>query len=409
MSTPIPEWLNADLFVSVLEKNVENFDKINKFSANTPFAAGENFLSILWAIEIEAALKDGSNKTLKYMLKVPPTAQQALQLIAMLNSFNREKICYYKLFPIFDEMYRKAGKVTKIAPKAFKLDKDLGFEVILMEDVRQEGFMNMNRLIGLDMEHTQEALKKIAEFHAASATYIAEKGSLPDLLMHPILNDKILPMLKKAQEPQEKIMLESLPLYKMEDIKEKFASYQSKYVHDMVEAEKRPLGGFDVLSHGDCWSNNIMFQHSDDDKVSNTLLVDFQAGRITSPAMDLTYFLLGSTCLENKIKFYDYFVQYYHQHLAENLKILNYPKNIPSLRDVHMWMYEFSFMAYTVILKSLPVFLLDPTTTSDVNIENMMGEKTDGGAMEKAMYTGKSYCEHMQQILPWMANRGYFG
>ncbi|XP_075165596.1 uncharacterized protein LOC142237992 [Haematobia irritans] len=409
MSTSIPEWLNADLFVSVLEQNVENFDKINKFSANMPFAAGENFLSILWAIEIEAALKDGSSQMLKYMLKVPPTTQQALQLVAMLNSFNRENIFYYELFPIFDEMYRKAGKSTKIAPKAFKLDKDLGFEVILMEDVRQEGFKNMNRLIGLDMEHTKEALKKIAEYHAASASYIAEKCSLPELLMQPILNDRVLPMVKKAQEPQEKIILESLPLYKMEHLKEKIISYKSKYFHEIFKADRRPLGNFDVLSHGDFWTNNIMFQHSDDNKVANTLLVDFQAGRITSPAMDLTYFLLGSTCLENKIKCFDYFIQYYHQHLVENLNILNYRKNVPSLRDVHMWMYDFSYMAYSVILKTLPVFLLEPTSTSDINIENIMGEKHDGGAMLKAMYTGRSYCAHMQQILPWMTNRGYFG
>lgn len=112
----------------------------------------------------------------------------------------------------------------------------------------------------------------------------------------------------------------------------------------MLEAEKRTSGQFNVLSHGDCWSNNIMFQHNDQNVIQNTLLIDFQAGRYTSLALDLTYFLLGSTCLENKLKHYDYFVQYYHQQLYENLKILNYPKKLPSLRDVHMWMYEYSFM-----------------------------------------------------------------
>uniref|UniRef100_A0A1I8NNZ0 CHK kinase-like domain-containing protein n=1 Tax=Stomoxys calcitrans TaxID=35570 RepID=A0A1I8NNZ0_STOCA len=408
-SHTVPEWLTADLFVSVLEKNVEGFAKIIKFSAETPFAAGENFLSVLWAIEIEVAINDGSTKVVKYMLKVPPTSQQAMQVINMLNMFDREKIIYYELFPAFDEMYRKAGKTTRIAPKSFTLDKDLGFEVVLMEDVRSEGFKNMNRLVGLDMEHTKCALEKLAQFHAASATYIAEKGSLPQIFMEPILKEGILQAFVKAQEPQEKLLLECLPLYKAEHLKEKMRSYQPKYVHEMVKAEKRNLEDFNVLSHGDCWLNNIMFQHDEKGKVLNTLLVDFQAGRITSPAMDLTYFLIGSTCIENKIKYFDYYVQYYHQHLFENLKILSYPKKLPTLRDVHIWMYDFSFMAYTSILKSLPVFLLDPSATADINIDNMMGEKSDGGAMQNAMYTGKSYCQHMEQILPWMANRGYFG
>lgn len=41
-------------------------------------------------------------------------------------------------------------------------------------------------------------------------------------------------------------------------------------------------------------------------------------------------------------------------------------------------------------------------------MDNMMGDKSDGGAMQKAMYNGENYCKHMEKILPWMENRGYF-
>lgn len=37
-----------------------------------------------------------------------------------------------------------------------------------------------------------------------------------------------------------------------------------------------------------------------------------------------------------------------------------------------------------------------------------MGDKSDGGAMQKAMYNGENYCKQMEKILPWMENRGYF-
>uniref|UniRef100_A0A1I8MRV5 CHK domain-containing protein n=1 Tax=Musca domestica TaxID=7370 RepID=A0A1I8MRV5_MUSDO len=407
-ATPVPEWLTADLFVSVLEKNVENFDKINKFTADTPFTAGENFLSILWAIQIEAALKDGSTKICKYMLKIPPTSAQAQAMIGMMNSFKRERICYYELFPVFDEMYRKAGKVTKIAPNAYSFDKDLGFDVILMEDVRQEGFKNMNRLEGLDMDHAKSALEVLAEFHAASATYIVNNNGLPSLMMAPMLKDGMVEMLAKSQEPQEQVLVECLPIYKAEYLREKLISYRPKYLKEILNSENRSMDDFNVLSHGDCWSNNIMFQHDDKSNVLNTLLVDFQVGRFTSPALDLQYFLLSSTSLDIKLKYYDYFIQYYHQKLIENLKLLGYSKKMPSLRDLHMWMYDYSFMGYTVLLKSLPVILLDPKATKDINMDNMMGDKNDGGAMQKAMYTGVGYCKQMQQLLPWLANKGYF-
>lgn len=102
---------------------------------------------------------------------------------------------------------------------------------------------------------------------------------------------------------------------------------------------------FYVFSHGDCWSNNIMFQHeTNDDHITNTLFVDFQAGRCVTPVTDLQYFLLSCPCLDIKIKYFDYFVQYYHEELVKHLKILNYPKDMPMLRDVHKWLYKTSFM-----------------------------------------------------------------
>lgn len=158
------------------------------------------------------------------MLKVPPDSQQALAIVEMLNSFKRELISYYELLPAFEKMYQNNGYNVHIAPKAFKLNKDLGMDVILMEDIRVYGYKTMNRLEGLDMEHTKWALKKLAQFHAASATYIAEKGSLPELLMRPILNDQMLKILAQTQKPQEDKLLECLHLYKAEHMKEKIVS-----------------------------------------------------------------------------------------------------------------------------------------------------------------------------------------
>lgn len=161
------------------------------------------------------------------MLKVPPESPQALAIVSMLNSFKRELISYYELLPAFEKMYEKQGHNVHIAPKAFKFDKDLGMDVILMEDIRVDGYKTMNRLEGLDMEHTKWALTKLAQFHAASATYIAEKGSLPELLMKPMLNEQMLSVLAQSQKPQEEKLLESLALYKAEHLREKIVSFFS--------------------------------------------------------------------------------------------------------------------------------------------------------------------------------------
>lgn len=52
----IPEWINEDYFTPILEKNVENFKDILKF---TPIAAtepGENYTSIMVRVIIEVLL-----------------------------------------------------------------------------------------------------------------------------------------------------------------------------------------------------------------------------------------------------------------------------------------------------------------------------------------------------------------
>lgn len=169
-------------------------------------------------------LPDGSSKILKYMLKVPPTSPMAVAITNMMNSFQREKSCYYELFPIFEDMYRTAGKHIKFAPKSYTFDKDLGFEIILMEDVRTEDYKNMNRLEGLDMEHAKCAIRKLAEFHAASATFIAKKGTIPEAILKPMLTESMIDMLANSQKPQERKLVDNLALYNAEEMKDKIVS-----------------------------------------------------------------------------------------------------------------------------------------------------------------------------------------
>lgn len=92
---------------------------------------------------------------------------------------------------------------------------------------------------------------------------------------------------------------------------------------------------FFVLTHGDLWINNIMFQYTTDGSLNDTYFIDFQMGGFGSTAQDLTQFLLSSTALDIKLKNFDYFIAYYHQQLIEHLKFLNYQGKIPKLKDIH--------------------------------------------------------------------------
>lgn len=83
-----------------------------------------------------------------------------------------------------------------------------------------------------------------------------------------------------------------------------------------------------------------MFQHDVDGNITETLLIDLQMSRYGPPAHDLLYLLLSSTCLENKLKYFDYFVQYYYEKLIENLKLLQYSKPLPRLNALHVSLFR---------------------------------------------------------------------
>lgn len=93
---------------------------------------------------------------------------------------------------------------------------------------------------------------------------------------------------------------------------------------------------FRCLNHGDFHCNNIMFQYDDEGKIKETKFIDLQMSRYCSPAQDLIYILLSSVSIELKISKFDYFIGFYHRQLIENLKLLRYPKTLPTLRSIHV-------------------------------------------------------------------------
>lgn len=53
----------------------------------------------------------------------------------------------------------------------------------------------------------------------------------------------------------------------------------------------------DTLTHGDFWSNNILFSYSEDGSVEDLIIIDYQLINYGHPAYDLVYFIYLNTDL----------------------------------------------------------------------------------------------------------------
>lgn len=363
------------------------------------------------------------------MLKVPPNGEQAKAMIASFNAFEKEAVTYFDVLPPLEQVYRdQAGLEITFGPKSYKLSQETECPTIVLENLKTKGFANCDRLECLDMEHAKAALKKMAQFHAASAYLYETKGKYPQIYEWSIDNEQTREVRRNMYESFLKMILSCIEQYNNADeYIENLRKYFETYTEALTSANAIDWTKFNVLNHGDCWTNNIMFQHDEHGHVKETYFVDFQLTKYGSPSQDLLYFLMSSPKLEIKLDQFDYFVRYYHENLKASLELLKYPNEIPSLRDLHiellsngLWgnkFFEFEFehifsvtnfylltAVYTVTAVMAAV-LLDPSDKA--NLEQLVTESDDTIAFRKQMYLNKRYRSHAEVLLPWLCRKGF--
>ncbi|KAH8399662.1 hypothetical protein KR215_011410 [Drosophila sulfurigaster] len=400
----VPDWVQAEIFTDVLKESVEGFLKIKSFKAAGGSAAGENYATIMLRVNIEVELKDGKEKSVSYMLKLPHQSEIFQAMMKRNNIFEAERTVYKTIVPEMEQLYRDAGVEVKFGAKSYDL-KDAKSDYVLLEDLAPQGFKNMNRLEGLDQAHTESALRKLSQWHAASVVRVAHIGPYPEKYNTGFFTEESRPVIEEMNSSLTKSFLKSLATY--EDSEEYLTIVKALQprIHDEVyKMVKIDPNEFNALNHGDFWSNNMMYSHDSFGKIKEIYLVDFQLPKFGSIAQDLYYFLLSSTKFEDKLTKFDYYIKFYHESLVEHLKLLKYSKAIPSLRDIHLSLFKNGLWGYITATSVMSGILLDPTEAASV--ENFLSDTTEGNDFKNLLYSNPRYRKHIQAVLPWLLNRG---
>lgn len=83
-----------------------------------------------------------------------------------------------------------------------------------------------------------------------------------------------------------------------------------------------------------------MFSYKSNSSLNDLIFLDFQICKWGSPAEDLLFFISISAAKDIRIKEFDHFISIYYERLVECLKILNYKKPLPKLRDLHKDLFD---------------------------------------------------------------------
>lgn len=301
------------------------------------------------------------------MLKVGHDTVLFRQMIQNHNIFTVEAGMYRDVIPEMEKIFCDAGVNVKFGAKSYSLSTNQPY--ILLENLKTKGFCNANRLEGLDMRHVKSVIKKLAQWHAASAVRVATKGRYADIYAMGYLRPNSYDIIKEMFENTTKALLACVKDYSNCDMYyEKIARMQHRVTDDIFKtranADDYDNEEFMVLNHGDAWLNNIMFQYDDETgNILETYFVDYQLPCYSTPAQDLLYFIMTSCQYEIKLKEFDYMIAFYHRNLEESLRLLSYSKKIPSLKDIHCMLFKygiwgmFSKIYFEIITCSIPWYM----------------------------------------------------
>ncbi|XP_016984293.1 uncharacterized protein LOC108048269 [Drosophila rhopaloa] len=402
----IPKWVNEDYFLPILEKDVENFDKIVKFTPVAATAPGENYTSIMIRVIVDILLKDGNEQKISYILKTMLEADSGADVIDGMGLFPKERKMYEVHIPQFVKLYKEAGMDIELAPKCLHVEATDKLITLVFEDLSRQNFKNFDRLKGFDLLHMRHVLRKLAELHAASVVARELNGPYDSLYSISMYNEQsrnLFETLGKIRQPQ---FYKAMRQWDLEDADKYISQMWSPVeVFDAaLQVNRVDESEFNVLNHGDCWSNNIMFNYKDNGEIDRTLFVDLQIGKWGSPAQDLWYLITTSASLAIKIKEFDHFIQIYHERLVECLRRLKYSKPIPTLTDLHIMMLKYGFWGPLTALGVMPATLMP--TDKDANMKMMMAPGPEADAVRYRTFINPYYAKAMEVLLPFFENKG---
>ncbi|XP_041674673.1 uncharacterized protein LOC108113685 isoform X2 [Drosophila eugracilis] len=400
---PTPKWVNQELFHGFLEQSNGDFKAILKFVPTSAISKGENYLTIVLRIQIAMQLKED----ISYILKIPLVPEGEDDDFH--EMFDSEIKMYDHLIPELEELYTKNTAISpKFKPTHFKFPGTVvKSDYMLLEDLRKKGYRNADRTQGLEQFEVEAALKKLAQWHAASAKRVVELGEYEKGIRESYFTTEHQKLLDEFNINFSMPFLECMQKYNLDPGQLVLISdYTSRLTDLYIEFGKNDPMELSVLNHGDFWCNNFMFKYKDNgSEVEDVCFVDFQLSKYGTPAQDLLCMLMTSPKFSIKLEKFDHFIEYYHQQLCEHLSLLNYNRNAPTLAQFHTHLHRYSLWAFICAQRMLPIVLLPPDV--DSNIGNVMGNSEEAISFKRKMFLLPAYVDQIKVILPWLINRGY--
>lgn len=175
----IPEWMTSSFFIDAIAKafnTAASEFSIEHLDVRPATEAGDNFVSIMYRVKLTVLLNaEQDPKIVSLIVKALPQLGLSEEMITSMNVFPKEMAVYTEILPAFEALYSERGVNVAFGPRCLKHCTE-PTDIIVMEDLKDRDFQMAERQKGLDLEHCHTLLRRLAQFHAASAVYYERNG-----------------------------------------------------------------------------------------------------------------------------------------------------------------------------------------------------------------------------------------
>ncbi|XP_018404986.1 PREDICTED: uncharacterized protein LOC108781510 [Cyphomyrmex costatus] len=178
----------------------------------------------------------------------------------------------------------------------------------------------------------------------------------------------------------------------------------SDHIYQIAEdAIKVSEDELNVINHGDCHLNNMLFKYDDNGKPIDHIFVDFQMCVYTTPALDLLYFLNTSPSLDVIENKRNTLLNEYLDTLSATMKQLNYKTELPTMEELKAILKRRASYGMVISFTILPLMLCSKSESKD--LDEIMGT----GTFISPGLQSESYKKLMIKRLPLYDEWGLLG
>ncbi|XP_043654225.1 uncharacterized protein LOC122620695 [Drosophila teissieri] len=381
------DWLTSEYLEAALRRYYQDNElRVESMVTSPALGKGENYGAVLTRIRLVYSSKVEERLIAKTLLENEDAETRKKK--APYDIYNRELEIYEQVLP---KLQKLAGE--QLCPQVLHIDRERG--ALIMEDLSYKGFVMAPRLQRLDEQHVSLVLRKLAKMHAASAVLEStfsltkyDKGffnryteSFSAYFLGCLKSCAAYLKTQPGYERYAKLLEELAPHYMGLGLR----CFQPEVAH------------INVLTHGDLWTNNMMFKY-EAGVPSDVLLIDFQYAFWGSPTLDIHHLLNTSAVeqvrcgLQMKMRcvYHDVFVAELQRHDVKG-------QRLPSRKQFHLESEQKRFYAVHCGLLLLPVLLNNDDT--DADFAALLSDKPRGMNMKRRLYLNPGIQDSIKQMV----------